>query len=56
MSIQSNAGAAAAAVEIKRFIQQKKAEYADKPEVVAALTEIEEKAKDIEETAKDGWY
>ncbi len=56
MSIQSCAGAGAAAGEILQLIKQKLDENKSKPDVVAVLKEIETKAQQIKKEAKSGWY
>lgn len=56
MSIASNAGASTAAQEILVLVEQKIAENTGRPEIVAVLREIEEKAKRIKASADMGWY
>lgn len=56
MSIASSAGASGAAGEILAFVEKKITENKNKPEIVAVLHEIEEKAKDIQASADAGWY
>jgi len=56
MSIQGNIGSQCAAEEIRKFIEKKIETHASHPEIVAVLEEIKEKAKEIEETAREGWY
>lgn len=56
MSMFSCAGAMAAAGEIKSFIEEKKLENKDKPDVVKALDEVYAKAQAIWSSAESGWY
>lgn len=56
MSIASDAGASCAANEIAAFIESKKEEYKDKPDVVDALDKVLAEARRIKESADAGWY
>jgi hypothetical protein len=56
MSMLGNVGAECAAQEILDYILIKIQTHKDDPVVVAALTKVADKARDIVNAARTGWY